>query len=240
MIFFRSQPSSYRATTQDVDYLENQCAREKRPGNCEYDEYSGQDLGFADIQMTTRSQELCGEQCDQTSAFNCRSYSYFPSTGVSREKPFQSIRAKIFQVCRLSGDDTVSASPAAVTERAGALYYQRAPCVDRESNLSTLEPSPRAEAQGPVDLVRQGPKSRTEVQSPRQPPPTAQHRVRREDGSGEGGTQTYNQNPSLAFFLKPGHPMCHSSFSTRSVFLLFLSSFLNPLLSPAPPFLGWV
>merc|ERR1719331_3417939 len=110
----RSQPSSYRATTQDVDYLENQCAREKRPGNCEYDEYSGQDLGFADIQMTTRSQELCGEQCDQTSAFNCRSYSYFPSTGV----------------CRLSGDDTVSASPSAVTERAGALYYQRAPCVD--------------------------------------------------------------------------------------------------------------
>ena len=83
LMFFRSQPSSYRATTQDVDYLENQCARERRPGNCEYDEYSGQDLGFADIQMTTRSQELCGEQCDQTSAFNCRSYSYFPSTGVS-------------------------------------------------------------------------------------------------------------------------------------------------------------
>ena len=145
------------------------------------------------------------------------------------------------QVCRLSGDDTVSASPAAVTERAGALYYQRAPCVDRESNLSTLEPSPRAEAQGPVDLVRQGPKSRTEVQSPRQPP-TAQHRVRREDGSGEGGTQTYDQHPSLAFFSKSGDdPVSPSSFSTRSVFLLFLSSFLNPLLSSAaPPFLGWV
>ena len=115
------------------------------------------------------------------------------------------IRAKIssrLQVCRLSGDDTVSASPAAVTERAGALYYQRAPCVDRESNLSTLEPSPRAEAQGPVDLVRQGPKSWTEVQSPRQQAQsTAQHRVRREDGEGEGGTQTYDQHPSLAFFF---------------------------------------
>ena len=152
--------------------------------------------------------------------------------------------SKIFlrlQVRRLSGDDTVSASPAAVTERAGALYYQRAPCVDRESNLSTLEPSPRAEAQGPVDLVRQGPKSRTEVQSPRQPP-TAQHRVRREDGSGEGGTQTYDQHPSLAFFSKSGDDsVSPSSFSTRSVFLLFLSSFLNPLLSSAaPPFLGWV
>ena len=82
----RSQPSSYRATTQDVDYLENQCAREKRPGNCNYDEYEGQDLGFADIQMTTRTHQLCGEQCDQTSAFNCRSYSYFPSTGVSEGK----------------------------------------------------------------------------------------------------------------------------------------------------------
>ena len=89
LMFFRSQPSSYRATTQDVDYLENQCARERRPGNCEYDEYSGQDLGFADIQMTTRSQELCGEQCDQTSAFNCRSYSYFPSTGVSGKRHWQ-------------------------------------------------------------------------------------------------------------------------------------------------------
>ena len=123
-------------------------------------------------------------------------------------------------MCRLSGDDTVSASPAAVTERAGALYYQRAPCVDRESNLSTLEPSPRAEAQGPVDLVRQGPKSQTEVQSPRQPP-TAQHRVRREEGDGgEGGTQT--QHPSLAFFRQSWNPVCSSS--SRSVFLLFLSS----------------
>ena len=140
------------------------------------------------------------------------------------------------QVCRLSGDDTVSASPAAVTERAGALYYQRAPCVDRESNLSTLEPSPRAEAQGPVDLVRQGPKSRTEVQSPRQPP-TAQHRVRRE--AGEGGTQTYDQHSSLALLSKSGDdPVSPSSFSARSVFLLFplLSSFL----SPPPPFLVWV
>ena len=93
----RSQPSSYRATTQDVDYLENQCAREKRPGNCEYDEYEGQDLGFADIQMTTRSQELCGEQCDQTSAFNCRSYSYFPSTGVRQKIYKKSLKIKIFR-----------------------------------------------------------------------------------------------------------------------------------------------
>jgi hypothetical protein len=40
-----------------VDYLENQCAREAVPPACKYDEYTEQDLGFADIQMTTRSQE---------------------------------------------------------------------------------------------------------------------------------------------------------------------------------------
>ena len=209
--------------------MENQCAREKRPGNCEYDEYEGQDLGFADIQMTTRSQELCGEQCDQTSAFNCRSYSYFPSTGV-RQKIYKKKSENLnLQVCRLSGDDTVSASPTAVTERAGALYYQRAPCVDRE--LSTfLERSPRTKGQGPLWW--------TEVQSPRQPP-TAQHRVRREEGDGgEGGTQT--QHPSLAFFCQSWNPVCSSS--SRSVFLLFLSSlhfqthfFLLLLFSP-----GWV
>ena len=218
----RSQPSSYRATTQDVDYLENQCAREKRPGNCNYDEYEGQDLGFADIQMTTRTHELCGEQCDQTSAFNCRSYSYFPSTGVSEGKnqikmPEDDPKTlSLFQVCRLSGDDTVSASPSAVTERAGALYYQRAPCVDRE--FSTLERSPRAKVQGPADLVLQGPKSWTKVLSPRQPP-TAQHRVRREDGDGEGGTKTYDQHSSLPFLPDESS----SAAFARSVFFLFLS-----------------
>ena len=71
-----------------MDYLENQCAKERR----QYDEYEGQDIGYADIQVTARnSKEVghsdidrysviililqCGEMCDQTSAFNCRSQS---------------------------------------------------------------------------------------------------------------------------------------------------------------------
>ena len=36
------------------------CAREKRPASCTYDEYEDQDLGYADIQMTTRTQEQVG------------------------------------------------------------------------------------------------------------------------------------------------------------------------------------
>eukprot|EP00090_Calanus_glacialis_P030486 TRINITY_DN4919_c0_g1_i1.p1 TRINITY_DN4919_c0_g1~~TRINITY_DN4919_c0_g1_i1.p1 ORF type:complete len:724 (-),score=176.09 TRINITY_DN4919_c0_g1_i1:269-2440(-) len=110
----RSQPSSYRATTSDVDYLENQCARERRPSSCQYDEFESQDIGYADIQVTARNAEECGEMCDQTSAFNCRSYTFFLSSGA----------------CRLSGDDNISAGPAAVVFRQGADYYQRSPCID--------------------------------------------------------------------------------------------------------------
>ena len=39
---------------------------------------------------------------------------YFPATSV----------------CRLSGDDNLSAGPTAVATRRGANYYQKAPCVD--------------------------------------------------------------------------------------------------------------
>ena len=41
------------------------------------------------------------------------------------------------QVCRLSGDDSVSAGLPSVSSRPGALYYQRPPCVDRMSPITT-------------------------------------------------------------------------------------------------------
>ena len=56
----RSQPSSYRATTSDVDYLENQCAKERRGGSCAYDPYPDQDIGYADIQVTARDSQEVG------------------------------------------------------------------------------------------------------------------------------------------------------------------------------------
>lgn len=145
----RSQPAAYRATTEDVDYLENQCADARSFGVCDYQEYPGQDLGFGDLQITTKDKETvrfvfvfdrraqaqfetdphqnklsrflrpksifqCQKRCDETTAFVCRSLTYFPSTSV----------------CRLSGDDNLSAGPTAVATRRGANYYQKAPCVD--------------------------------------------------------------------------------------------------------------
>jgi len=110
----RSQPAAYRATTQDIDYLENQCADQNANRGCDYQEYPGQDLGFGDLQITADTKDECGERCDKNQAFICRSFTYFPTTSV----------------CRLSGDDNLSAGPTAVATRDGANYYQKAPCVD--------------------------------------------------------------------------------------------------------------
>ena len=43
----------FRATTADVDYLENQCAENPvGQANCDYQEYENQDIGFPDLQVT--------------------------------------------------------------------------------------------------------------------------------------------------------------------------------------------
>ena len=53
----RSQPAAYRATTEDIDYLENQCADEQTNSRCDYQEYPGQDLGFGDLQLTATDKD---------------------------------------------------------------------------------------------------------------------------------------------------------------------------------------
>ena len=48
----RSQPAAYRATTRDVDYIENQCVREdQRRESCDYESYQDQDIGYPDIKI---------------------------------------------------------------------------------------------------------------------------------------------------------------------------------------------
>ena len=47
----------FRATTEDVDYLENQCADSRSYGMCDYQEYPESDLGFGDLQITARSKD---------------------------------------------------------------------------------------------------------------------------------------------------------------------------------------
>ena len=54
-----SEPNSFlsRATTADVDYLENQCAENPiGQATCDYQEYENQDIGFPDLQITVANQ----------------------------------------------------------------------------------------------------------------------------------------------------------------------------------------
>ena len=41
----------FRATTGDIDYIENQCVVEEVDTSCKYEVYEGQDIGYADIQV---------------------------------------------------------------------------------------------------------------------------------------------------------------------------------------------
>ena len=48
----------YRATTADVDYLENQCAENPiGQATCDYQEYENQDIGFPDLQVTVANKD---------------------------------------------------------------------------------------------------------------------------------------------------------------------------------------
>ena len=50
-----------RATTSDVDYMENQCAESPiGQATCDYQEYENQDIGFPDLQVTTADKDEVG------------------------------------------------------------------------------------------------------------------------------------------------------------------------------------
>ena len=54
-------PFLFRATTADVDYLENQCAENPiGQATCDYQEYENQDIGFPDLQVTVANQAEVG------------------------------------------------------------------------------------------------------------------------------------------------------------------------------------
>ena len=62
---------TFRATTEDIDYLENQCADSRSYGMCDYQEYPESDLGFGDLQITARSKEEVRE-LENPQGFDCK------------------------------------------------------------------------------------------------------------------------------------------------------------------------
>ncbi|KAG7156467.1 Cuticlin-1-like 2 [Homarus americanus] len=110
----RTQPLSFRPTSPHVHYMENQCAGIPQTQHCEYEELPQQDMGHGDVQFAVRNVAECQQTCESELSFNCRSYTWYSHA----------------KVCRLSGDDIVSAGPSAVNPQPGATYYQRTTCLD--------------------------------------------------------------------------------------------------------------
>nr|XP_053643380.1 uncharacterized protein LOC128696261 isoform X1 [Cherax quadricarinatus] len=110
----RTQPLSFRPSSPHVHYIENQCAGISKVQHCEFEELPQQDMGHGDVQFTVSSLAECQLACESEVTFNCRSFTWFESANV----------------CRLSGDDTVSAGPSAVFPFPGAVFYQRTTCLD--------------------------------------------------------------------------------------------------------------
>ena len=54
-LFSRTYFFLRRATTGDIDYIENQCVVEEVDTSCKYEVYEGQDIGYADIQVQAGS-----------------------------------------------------------------------------------------------------------------------------------------------------------------------------------------
>ena len=52
---FLTTPILPRATTGDIDYIENQCVVEEVDTSCKYEVYEGQDIGYADIKVQAGS-----------------------------------------------------------------------------------------------------------------------------------------------------------------------------------------
>ncbi|XP_069173940.1 uncharacterized protein [Procambarus clarkii] len=110
----RTQPLSFRPASPDVHYIENQCAGIPEVQQCEFEELPQQDMGHGDVQISVSTVAECQHACETEATFNCRSFTWFERAGV----------------CRLSGDDMVSAGPSAVVPLPGAVFHQRTSCLD--------------------------------------------------------------------------------------------------------------
>ncbi|KAB7500990.1 hypothetical protein Anas_12965 [Armadillidium nasatum] len=88
----RSERDSFKFVSQDIEFLENQCAPD--PPNCEYTNYEERFLPYFDrFFRNVFDTNECQSYCERESDFTCRSYNYHAER---RE-------------CSLSSDDTSTA-----------------------------------------------------------------------------------------------------------------------------------
>ncbi|KAJ4450316.1 hypothetical protein ANN_01736 [Periplaneta americana] len=115
-----TQPDSYIATTNDVEYLENLCVDPSPSGQtCAFEEHQNRTLEYRDLEFQGISQDECHDKCINETNFICRALTFLPFTTPDDNG-----------ACYLHSDDTVSLGPGALKPYPGATYLERAPCLN--------------------------------------------------------------------------------------------------------------
>uniref|UniRef100_T1JZ38 Apple domain-containing protein n=1 Tax=Tetranychus urticae TaxID=32264 RepID=T1JZ38_TETUR len=70
----RSRPSAFKATSEEIDYLENHCVKE--PSSCQYKDFTDTFSGNIDRVTHAFSLTDCQRQCDTERLFPCRALNY--------------------------------------------------------------------------------------------------------------------------------------------------------------------
>jgi len=70
----RSRPQLFKASVEDVDYMENHCAKE--PPTCQYKDHNDMYFPFVDRLTNAFSLSDCQRQCDGERLFSCRAVAY--------------------------------------------------------------------------------------------------------------------------------------------------------------------
>ncbi|XP_057669969.1 uncharacterized protein LOC130902128 [Diorhabda carinulata] len=108
-------PSSFRVSDYEDEYLENQCSPniENRNEFCAYEEYENMTLSNKDMLFERKTKEECQKMCDIFEPFNCRSFTIINGN-----------------LCYLHSEDTKIYGPNSLQDLAGAIYYEKANCLN--------------------------------------------------------------------------------------------------------------
>lgn len=120
-------PTSYRASTYDDEYFENQCSEPENNNEdefCSYEEFDNATLGHSDLLYEDETKESCQDLCEKTEIFNCRGYSI-----VARNGSFD---------CFLHSEDSKVHGPRLVVDNFRGKYFEKAPCLNSKSKNTVL------------------------------------------------------------------------------------------------------
>ncbi|XP_060528919.1 uncharacterized protein LOC132703587 isoform X2 [Cylas formicarius] len=141
-------PTSYRISTFDDEYFENQCTdfldtnntnKATRNEFCAYEEYDNVILDHSDVMFRDKTKEECQNLCDQSSSFNCRSFSVI-NGNTNR--------------CLLHSEDSKIHGPKLLKSHDHSKYYERARCLNINVSCSesyvTVKYSPEIDFRGKI------------------------------------------------------------------------------------------